>query len=970
MPKYKLGFSLYHHQTLDRVLINGYVFEVNDHNQLLYYKGIAIRNILDSYQIDVKNTPYDLLLKYVEELNIQNIEAYFNKGKKQKIELQTLYTDLRVKQLLQSYIDHRVDAFLTLAMLHNIDICWQIERKIRFEDVRLHFYEGTSKAVLHFEKTQTGVNYLLKLVINDQNILPKNTNLNILNNQPGWICIQNQILKLESINGLKLKPFLTKENIFIPNENVKTFIEKFLFDVLHKTEIESDGLVILQENDITQKVLMVKEDFIANTFVLEVLFYYHDVKFNYSDVSAYKNKLLFDEQNEIMIKQTTRNTSEELQAITFLCEKGLSINASKRLSFGKSKYDVIAWINQNLEDLKDFVLAEVDVEQKKIKLTDYQLNVNSSLDNDWFDIYGTISFGEAQFPIVQLFPYIKSKNQFFPIGNGYYYLIPMELMAQYENLAMFGKEENNRWRLPKSHYQTVEKAGIEPPKNLVNNLIIANDDDIAYTSSPLLKAELRPYQLQGVKWLIKHRLNGLGALLADDMGLGKTLQTIAALLYTKESLKKTQNTTPKVGQLSLFDQSDYQINSLNALIILPASLVFNWHSEIKKFAPSLHLLNYTGPKRLDKKSTIHTFDIVLTTYKVAINDIEILKNIHFEYVILDESQQIKNKDGKSFKLLSELNTKSKISLSGTPIENSLSDLWTQMQFINPDILGSYSFFENKFVKPIRKNNDQETKDTLKALISPFILRRTKEQVAPELPEMTKQIHYSEMEKEQKSLFEKEKSAARNLLLSMETDQNVTKVHILTALLRLRQLANHPVLVDKNYTGKSGKFEDIKNEISTVIKANHKLLIFSAFKSMLYMLESWLIEEDIKYTMLTGDHLSAERQNNVEQFQSDEHLKVFLISIKAGGVGLNLTQADYVFILDPWWNPFIEKQAEARAHRIGQKNKVTVKKFITKDSIEEKILILQDKKQTLANELISEDLTEYNLSMEEIKDLLT
>ena len=382
----------------------------------------------------------------------------------------------------------------------------------------------------------------------------------------------------------------------------------------------------------------------------------------------------------------------------------------------------------------------------------------------------------------------------------------------------------------------------------------------------------------------------------------------------------------------------------------------------------MHVLRYTGPGRKKVSATLFTFDVILTTYQTAVSDLDFLKTFDFNYLVLDESQQIRNKDSKVFRSLNQLSARHKISLSGTPIETSLSDLWAQMEFINPEILKTYSFFKNNYQIPIEKNRDENAIKELKLLVDPFILRRTKEQVAKDLPDLIETIQYSEMSVPQARMFEKEKSAARNFLLSLDRNHGKFKFHVLSTLLKLRQIANHPVIVDASYKDESGKFEDIKDRLSTIIKSGHKVLVFSSFLSHLRLLESWLDTCSYNYVKLTGSMNSDERQKAVHDFQSKDNIQIFLLSIKAGGTGLNLTAADYVFILDPWWNPFIEKQAIARAHRIGRQNNVFVTRFISKNSIEEKILMLQSKKKTLSDDII-EDGTLPELNDNELLELL-
>ncbi|MBX2872256.1 MAG: DEAD/DEAH box helicase, partial [Saprospiraceae bacterium] len=411
------------------------------------------------------------------------------------------------------------------------------------------------------------------------------------------------------------------------------------------------------------------------------------------------------------------------------------------------------------------------------------------------------------------------------------------------------------------------------------------------------------------------------------------------------------------------------LKSLNALIILPASLVFNWAQELNKFAPSLSIYQHTGSKRYKDPRLILRFDIILTTYQTALRDAELLQNIEFEYIILDESQQIKNRESKIFQAINQFPAKYKISLSGTPIENSLSDLWSQMQFINPDLLGGFTFFKREFITPIEKGQDEDKKDRLRKLVKPYLLRRTKEEVAKDLPALTTKLFYSEMASEQKKRYEKEKSAARNYLLENYDASNPQyRIIVLQSLTRLRQIVNHPSLVYADFKKDSGKYNDVLEHLQVIRKGGHKALIFSSFVKYLELFRAEFESKQQAYSWLIGSQTAKQRQRNIEQFMADPAVQSFLISIKSGGTGLNLTAADYVFILDPWWNPTIEQQAIARAHRIGQEKKVMAVKFITKDSIEEKILLLQEKKKQLAEDIIGE-VGKMSFSKNDIKYLL-
>ncbi|KAA1244565.1 DEAD/DEAH box helicase [Aquimarina sp. RZ0] len=519
-------------------------------------------------------------------------------------------------------------------------------------------------------------------------------------------------------------------------------------------------------------------------------------------------------------------------------------------------------------------------------------------------------------------------------------------MSRYKKLADFGKVENNSIQVPKSNYTILQD--IVPPEELV----IHENTSLEYRQSTRLKASLRPYQEAGVKWLIKHYQNQLGACLADDMGLGKTLQTIAVLDFAKEQLSPEEGEVKKV-RLDLFSDPLEIKTYLKALIVLPSSLVFNWAQEIIKFAPHLNIVKYTGADRKKTAPYIETYDIILTTYATVSRDINILKKTTFSYLITDESQQIKNKESKIFQAINSISAIHKISLSGTPIENSLADLWSQMEFINPGMLGSFSFFKDHFKIPIEKHQNLERISELKTLIEPFILRRTKEQVAKDLPELSEQIIYTEMLAAQEKEYESQKSAARNLLLGIDP-VSTNKIHIMNTLTKLRQLANHPKLLNIASEDPSGKFQDVTSYLNTLVRSHKKVLIFSSFVSHLGIYQEWCTSNNISFLTLTGKVQSSDREAIVNEFQENDAIPLFFISLKAGGVGLNLTKASYVVLLDPWWNPFIEKQAIARSHRIGQTNNVMVSRFITKNTIEEKIVQLQKRKKHLSDEIISKD----------------
>ena len=458
---------------------------------------------------------------------------------------------------------------------------------------------------------------------------------------------------------------------------------------------------------------------------------------------------------------------------------------------------------------------------------------------------------------------------------------------------------------------------------------------------------------------------GLGGCLADDMGLGKTIQALSLLQHNKETMLPGESVNGKI-ETDLFSQLDRRLTSL---LIVPASLVYNWENEIRRFAPGMKVYSYKGIQRRKSNSYFNEFDIILSSYHTVRQDIEIMSAFRFHYIILDESQVIKNPASMLYKTFLKLRSDFKLVLTGTPVENSLTDLWTQLNFVNPGLLGDLAFFRREFARPIELLGDDEKETRLKKIIQPFILRRTKEMVARDLPPVTDQTVYCEMTDEQAKLYDEEKSAVRNSILKNIAAEGLEKsaIVVLQGLMRLRQLSNHPLMAYEDYTSGSGKFETVLQDIDSVVSEGHKILVFSSFVRHLDLFAGELTRKRIGYSLLTG--ASINREKIVNSFQNDPSKMIFLISLKAGGVGLNLTAAEYVFILDPWWNPASEMQALSRAHRIGQDKNVFVYRYITSNSIEEKISRLQDKKSKLAETFITSNNPLKEINVEEILSLI-
>ncbi|WP_312994625.1 DEAD/DEAH box helicase [Chryseobacterium flavum] len=461
-----------------------------------------------------------------------------------------------------------------------------------------------------------------------------------------------------------------------------------------------------------------------------------------------------------------------------------------------------------------------------------------------------------------------------------------------------------------------------------------------------LKAELRDYQHEGLNWLNFLDSFNFGGCLADDMGLGKTLQIIAFILSQREKRGHTTN-----------------------LVVVPTSLLFNWQDEIRKFAPSIKVLQHHGSDR--SKTTAHMvdYDVVITSYGILLSDIQFLKTFYFNYIFLDESQTIKNPDSERYKAARLLQSRNRIVLTGTPIENNTFDLYSQLSFACPGLLGSKSYFKDIYAIPIDKFEYSKRAGELQQKIKPFILRRTKKQVAKELPEKTETVIYCEMNAEQRRIYDAYEKELREFIAANDEDElNKNSMHVLTGLTRLRQICNSPVLLKEGYSGEHSVKIEILMEQITGKSQDHKILVFSQFVGMLDLLKSELEKREIPFEYLTGQ--TRDRGEKVNNFQNNENIRVFLISLKAGGIGLNLTQADYIYLIDPWWNPAVENQAIDRSYRIGQTKNVIAVRMICSNTVEEKILTLQKRKKHLAQQLLKADGSNFQgFSKQELMNIL-
>jgi len=948
---FQFCFDISFEQKLNAYIPTAYI--VGHSEVITYLDKKASPEVLQSFGVIVENldTNTKKVLSLCEALKPEVIYKKFGKNSKSAKTIEDLLKDSKLEFGIRQFIKTNLDQFYTLVCQNNFPLSLNLGKEKDFRISRIATENPKLGTSLEFDKHENGISYTLLLKDDTTTFFPSNTAITLLLDEPGWLVAYHKLYLLKNINTKKIIPFLKKKTIEIPSKMVSEYFEKFIKDIAKKADIKATGFAVELKDKIKSCSLELSHDFFKNTYFLNLIFDYDGFSFDNSKTKKTHSEIDSRNLDEIKVIQYKRTAVEEASFENKLLDFGF-IKTETGL-FGLSPkeekqdpYTTIQWVIENQEVLESsgFLVNDLKIDSKKIDIHKVAIQFSNDIKSDWFDIKMIVVCEAFEFSFSEIIENIKNRNRLFLLPNGNYFLIPIEWMTLYGPMAKLAKVQNGNIILLKSNFAILE--GISELKNS-----IPVKGAIEYQPSPLVKATLRPYQMEGVKWLLEHYNNGLGACLADDMGLGKTLQTLTTLVAVQEQLdfEKAENV-----QLDLFgNEIPIPKEYLKALIVLPSSLVFNWYNEARKFTPHFRRVQYIGNDRKMLSKKLEKYDVIFTSYAIVSRDISILEKYNFRYLILDESQYIKNKNSKIFKSINQIKASHKISLSGTPIENSLDDLWSQMQFINPNILGSYSFFTENYKIPIEKKQDENSLLELKNLISPFILRRTKEQVLKDLPELSEQIFYCEMESEQEKLYEEEKSKARNSLLKTDGSA-VDKINIINTLMRLRQLSNHPKMIDSKSEMDSGKYIAVTRYLETLVQSNQKTILFSSFVSNLDFYKTWCKENKIAFCELTGETPLKEREYQVNRFQEQEKPLLFFISLKAGGVGLNITKASYVVFLDPWWNPFSEKQGIGRAHRIGQMNKVNVIRFISKNTVEEKIIRLQESKKLLADSLLDEN----------------
>jgi SNF2 family DNA or RNA helicase len=857
-----------------------------------------------------------------------------------------------VDNLIRPRIERQCSKILDLA--RQTDIPFYFRETPTFRTVsghdKIELLPEKSRCLFNFIKDENGLRYFISLTNKDEEILLQEKPAIVLSNEPCVVLLGNKIHQVENIDSKKLIPFFDKTHINVPASSEKMYIEKFILKTIPKFDVRIEGIEMIQRNPGKKAILELGEDF-NSRLMLCLFFRYGDRRLVYTTNPRKRRVVSLEEINgQENICWFDRDLEWEKRLHNYLLELNLELQNENYFYLKQNpeilqKYGLIDWINLNLDKLSSYEIeqkTERRYYQGKIKL---ESKVGEKI--DWFEMEIDVVLDCFRIPFSQFKKHILTGSIEYVLPDGSIFILPEEWFHRYQELFLHTESSGRKIRVRKIYTQFLAASiNVFFDEDSKKKLEKFNRIPLERPAIPQhLDKILRPYQKEGFYWLEHLRKLHFGGCLADDMGLGKTLQTITLL------------------------ESVYSGPQNASLVVAPKSLLHNWQNELRKFAPQLKIYIHAGSHRSKPEQIeelFNSYQVIITSYGMVRADVDYLAKYAFYYLILDESQYIKNSESVVYQSVKKLYSTHKLSLTGTPVENSLTDLWAQFNFINPGLLGNLSAFRKNYIHKISKEKNNKPQEILQRLIHPFLLRRTKEEVTPELPPLSQEIVYCNMTEEQEKVYIAEKNSIRNKLLENRELFVKNNFVALQSLVRLRLLSNHPVTTYPQYQGDSGKFDQILLYFEDVKANGHKVLIFSSFVKLLDIIAKSFDERGWKYAMLTGQ--TEKREKEIDYFNQDKDVNAFLISLKAGGTGLNLTEADYVFIIDPWWNPAAEMQAVSRAHRIGQDKKVMVYRFISSHSIEEKIISLQEEKSRLSETYITSNNPLDNLSDAEIEEL--
>lgn len=941
--KYKLIFSVFTHDQLG-VIVHPYVIAYTTHGTLsLTYQKVFSGNASYYTQLSAAELAQ---IATLDDIMVENIVRTFSP--KQKIRPKEFFQKHLDKEVLKNeirpYIESRIHHLLKL--LDSSSDSLYVADEINPAAFPTKILPDFTKVLFHFRKNENGTSYFITLKYGDERIPFMKLGGIMLSQNPAYLLVSGQLLKFyDFVDGSKIQIFLNKKYVHVKPENEHIYYEKFVTPLLETAPVHAQGFEINIKKEEATPILSLC--IVDGKYGFLLLIKYDDLYFPYGANKLFHVHLKWD-KNEPVFTKYKRSQIWEANRINALAELDLIEQKDGFLTTADASIsETMSWLRMHKEVLEKMHFILQNNLETNYSLERPKLNYSINDKIDWFDLKVVITIGPFEIPFSKIVALMKKGETEVLLPNNEVFIFPKEWFALGNSLINQSSKDNT-YAVKKYQVDILSLVQSKEIKQHLTKLVNIKKEE----PHPLFLGTLRPYQQDGLSWLVFLKNNRFGGILADDMGLGKTVQTLAFI----QKLKHATTAHPKP----------------QFLLIAPTSLLYNWQQEAKTFTPEIQVTLHAGSKRAKTITEFSHTDLLITSYGLIRNDAALFQQLEIDVIVLDESQNIKNHTAKTTQYINKLNANCRIALTGTPVENSVRDLWSQMNFLNKGLLGSLKQFEDKYAKPIEKQGDEKRAKELQAIVKPFLLRRTKNEVAKDLPALTEKIIYCEMSKQQAEYYEEVKSEYRNSLADIVEEQGIqkSKFSILQGLSKLRQIANHPCLVDKEYTASSGKHNILLEKITTALEDGHKVLVFSQFVGYLDILERDIQAKKISYFKLTGSTTKEKRAKYVADFQAIETPSVFLISLKAGGTGLNLTAADYVFIVDPWWNPAAEAQARDRTHRIGQKRNVFSYKFISRDTIEEKITVLQRKKEGFSKDIImSENNILSNLDINELQILL-
>lgn len=941
--------------------------------------SLAILEIVDTHSTSYVRFESDFqnIVKYAEQFSEKTLMKNYSKEKTVADFHKSIKPDT-IEKFIRPLIERCHVKMVSLIVRCSVEIYFReaIKKRTLYPIDRILADPIPARTVFHFKQQEDGsLLYSIRVLWKGKMVNLTHKAYGVICREPAIVCVDDALFVFENMDAKKMLPFFDKESVVVPPASRKLYIEKFVAGCVRDYDVETEGILIEQIFP-EKKAYLTFENGWNGLPAFKVSFDYGGRVYKPSTPEK-KVVETCESDDQVAIQWFYPDLEWETAKLQVLESAGLmmvqeAVFQLQCLEKGDNQvYTYIHWLQNHPDIVAQFEFTQ-NLSDRIYYVGGVSLKDIIDEQQDWFDIKSVVEVGNFRIPFVKFRNHLIQGIHEYILPDSSVLILPEEWFSRYQEIMFFGKKANDRLRLHKNQYQLLSDIGIESQAQK-----LSHEEELVPVPAEI-KAQLRPYQQRGFSWLVHLYRHGAGGCLGDDMGLGKTLQTICLLQYlTNEKIHTRKQKNLDAGELSPLQAEgaiEMDDDYLPSLVVVPTSLAHNWLNELHKFAPGLKVYAYAGLKRMKTKDLdkfFRMFDVVLTTYGTMRVDIDLLKTVHFHHLVLDESQFVRNPDSLTFKAVKSIQSKYKLALTGTLIENSLSDLWAQFDIANEGMLGPFSAFKKAYINPIAKEN-KEKQEKLLRLIRPFILRRTKQEVAPELPPLTEEVIFCGMSDEQQKLYETEKSKIRNSLSADILQQALTANFAfltLQGLTRLRLLANHPVLQDADYTGTSGKFEQVIMNLEELIERNHKVLVFSSFVKHLRLFSNYFEDKKWKFAWLTGDTLPQVREQQVLDFQNKNDVNCFFISLKAGGVGLNLTAADYVFILDPWWNPAAEMQALSRSHRIGQDKNVMVYRFISTGTIEEKIRRLQDAKSRLAETFVTSSNPLQGMTKQDVDVLL-